>query len=138
MKYELNIDWYDVKDISDETLKILLPKEEALCRRRECLVKYKNGKVKAFYIEDTADTLKIIEDFTGFQLHIFKGASINDIEYLEDAESITQYLKTHKFIVYYEPMIFGHWTIWYVFEDFDMIAEVPDNTILKDVLERFL
>lgn len=139
MRYEFDIDWHDVKDISDDVLKELLPKDDDLVRRHPCLVKYKNGEVKAFYIISTADEFKVHEQFDeshpfkDFQFYIFKEKSVIC---LKDEDSIIQYLKSHRFLVFDTPFV--DWRIRYILEDFEEIASIPDNTILKDVLRRFL
>ena len=86
MRYEFDIDWHDVKDISDDILKELLPKDDDLVRRNPCLVKYKNGDIKAFYIISTADMIKVNEQFhephpfKGFEFHIFKEKSVTELK----------------------------------------------------------
>lgn len=139
MRYEFDIDWHDVKGISDDVLKELLPKDDDLVRRNPCLVKYKNGDVKAFYIISTVDMIKVNEQFhephpfEGFQFHIFKEESVTQ---LEDVDSIIQYLKSHRFLVFNTP--FMNWRIKHIHEDFEQIASIPDNTILKDITRQFL
>ena len=139
MRYEFDIDWHDVKDISDDILKELLPKDDDLVRRNPCLVKYKNGDIKAFYIISTADMIKVNEQFhephpfKGFQFYIFEENSVTE---LKDEDSIIQYLKSHRFLVFNMPFI--HWKIKYIYEDFEQIAPIPDDTILKEIIRQFL
>ena len=139
MKYEFDINWHNVKEISDDVLKELLPKDNDRSRQKPCLVKYKNGDIMAFHIISTADMIKVNEQFhepnpfKDFQFRIFKGKSII---HLEDEDSIIQYLKSHRFIVFNTPFI--EWRIKYIHEDFEQIASIPDNTILKDITRQFL
>ena len=139
MRYEFDIDWHDVEDISDDVLKELLPKDDDIVRRNSCLVKYKNGDIKAFYIISTADMIKVNEQFhephpfKGFEFHIFKEKSVTE---LKDEDSIIQYLKSHRFLVFKMPFI--KWRIKYIYEDFEQIAPIPDDTILKDIIRQFL
>ena len=139
MRYEFDIDWHDVDDISDDVLKELLPKDDDLVRRTSCLVKYKNGDIKAFYIISTADMIKVNEQFhephpfKGFEFHIFKEKSVTE---LKDEDSIIQYLKSHRFLVFKAPFI--KWRIKYIYEDFEQIASIPDDTVLKDIIRQFL
>lgn len=139
MKYEFDIDWHNVEDISDDVLKELLPKDDDIVRRNSCLVKYKNGDIKAFYIISTADMIKVNEQFhephpfKGFEFHIFKEKSVTE---LKDEDSIIQYLKSHRFLVFKMPFI--KWRIKYIYEDFEQIAPIPDDTILKDIIRQFL
>ena len=139
MRYEFDIDWHNVEDISDDVLKELLPKDDDMVRRNPCLVKYKNGDIHAFYIMSTDDKIKVNEQFhdphpfKGFQFYIFKEKSVTCVK---DEDSIIQYLKSHRFIVFNNP--FTNWKIQYIHEDFEQIASIPDNTILKDIIQKFL
>lgn len=141
MKYEFDVDWHKVDGISDDVLKEILPKEDSPCRRTSCLVKYKNGDVEALYIESTEQLIGSMlyhdkkHPFRGFTLAIIKSEPDSNID-LRDEDLIMQYLKDHKFIVFKQPFV--NWKYHLIHEDIEMIATVPDNTILKSVIRKFL
>jgi hypothetical protein len=140
MRYEFDIDWHDVEDISDDVLKELLPKDDDLVRRKPCLIKRKNGEIEACYIESSIDIFKVNEQFN--EPHPFRGFKLSIVNtegpapWIEDEESVIQYFKNHKFIIYKNPYIQWKWKR--VYEDIEMVASIPDNTILKDIIRQFL
>ena len=140
MKYEFEINWYKVDSLSDEELKELLPKDDDEIRRKACLIKRKNGEIDACYIESSIDMIKVNEQFN--EPHPFRGFKFSIINtegpapWIEDEESVIQYLKDHKFIIYKNPFIQWKWKD--VFEDVEMVASIPDNTILEEIIRKFL